>query len=339
MKALTEHWYRPRPWLTALLAPLEGLFALASLTRRVLYRTGWLKTVRLPVPVVVIGNINVGGVGKTPVVEGLLRQLRARGVAVGLVSRGYGGSHATPTRVTTDSDPAVVGDEPLLLAATGAPVVVGRDRVAAARHLLEICPDTALILADDGLQHYRLGRTLEIVVLDVARGAGNGHLLPAGPLREPVSRLRTVDAVVLNEGTGVATCAPLALPQALPQFRMRLMAGALESLAQPGRQAAPADFAGQRVVALAGIGHPERFFDTLRQQGLELSRTLAFPDHHPYSEADIPAEAGAVIVTTKDAVKLQCVNRARLWQLPVRAEFSPDLADWILKRLKRDYGR
>ncbi|RBH42740.1 tetraacyldisaccharide 4'-kinase, partial [Pseudomonas sp. MWU13-2860] len=169
MHWIERHWYRPRWWLTALLAPLEGLFVLLAAARRLAYRRGWLSAERLAAPVVVVGNINVGGVGKTPLTLSLLRDLQQRGVKAGVISRGYGGSHRQPTLVLADSSPEEVGDEPLLLAASGAPVVVGRDRVAAGRHLLALHPELELILTDDGLQHYRLQRDLEIVVLDGAR--------------------------------------------------------------------------------------------------------------------------------------------------------------------------
>ncbi|EEG07556.1 tetraacyldisaccharide 4'-kinase [Pseudogulbenkiania ferrooxidans] len=336
MKAIERHWYHPRAWLTVLLAPLEGLFAAVSTLRRTLYRRGVFRCERLPVPVVVIGNINVGGVGKTPLTLALIEAFRVRGVAVGVISRGYGGQHEAPTEVGLHSTAAEVGDEPLLMAAGGAPVVVGRDRVAAGRLLLDRHPEVQLILSDDGLQHYRLGRDLELVVLDGARGIGNGRLLPNGPLREAAGRLRSVDAIVLN---GALAGEARWLPAAVPRFAMTLEPGAFVSLAEPGRTRRAADFAGERLVALAGIGHPERFFRTLEQLGLDPGRRLAFPDHHAFQPQDIPADADAVLVTAKDAVKLHCVNRARLWVLPVRARLAPDLADWILARLKIRHGR
>lgn len=336
---IERHWYQPTWWLTALLAPLEGLFALLAGLRRAGYRLGVLRSQRLGVPVVVIGNINVGGVGKTPLTLGLLASLQQQGVRVGVISRGYGGLHAEPTLVLPESTPDEVGDEPLLLAASGAPVVVGRDRVAAGMHLLRLYPETQLILTDDGLQHYRLARTLELVVLDGRRGLGNGHLLPGGPLREPASRLASVDAVVVN-GHGT----DLPLPADLPRFDMQLQCGMLQSLAQPERYCSPDDFAGQPVIALAGIGHPERFFLTLQQQGLTLQQCLHFPDHHVFSAADLPDGDSPVIVTSKDAVKLRGVihdaaQRARLWILPVTAQLTPDLAGWLLSRLKIRHGR
>lgn len=336
MKVIERHWYRPRLWLTVLLAPLEGLFVCLSALRRGLYRCGVLKRERLPVPVVVVGNINVGGVGKTPLTLALIESFRARGVPVGVISRGYGGEHAVPTEVGPHSTAAEVGDEPLLMASGGAPVVVGRDRVAAGRLLLQCHPEVQLILSDDGLQHYRLARDLELVVLDGARGIGNGRRLPNGPLREAAGRLRAVDALVINGALADDACW---LPAGVPRFDMTLEAGAFVSLAEPGKTRRAAEFAGERLVALAGIGHPERFFRTLEQLGLQLGRRLAFPDHHAFRPQDIPDDADAVLVTAKDAVKLHCVNRARLWVLPVRAQLAPDLADWILARLKIRHGR
>lgn len=321
--------------MTALLALPEGLFALIAALRRGLYRCGVLRSTRLPVPVVVIGNINVGGVGKTPLTQTLLQTLAARGVRAGVISRGYGGSHQQPTLVGPDTPASLVGDEPLLLSASGAPVAVGRDRIAAARLLLARHPEVELLLSDDGLQHYALARDLEIVVLDGARGVGNGHLLPAGPLREPLRRLQTVDALVING----SHCTGLDWPPQLPVFRQRLQPGRLMQVAGQLPEREAADFAGLRVVAMAGIGHPQRFFDTLADMGIVVHRHITFPDHHAFVAADIPADADAVIVTAKDAVKLQCVNHARLWFLPVTARLEPDLADWILSRLKERHGR
>lgn len=336
---IERHWYQPTWWLTALLAPLEGLFALLSCLRRQGYRLGVWRSHQLPVPVVVIGNINVGGVGKTPLTLSLLADLQACGVRVGVISRGYGGNHQQATLVTADLSATVVGDEPLLLAASGAPVVVGRDRVAAGEHLLMLHPDLQLILTDDGLQHYRLARTLELVVLDGRRGLGNGHLIPGGPLREPASRLAHVDAIVVN-GDGGA----LGLPDNVPCFHMQLAAQHLYALAQPEQTRTVADFAGQPVIALAGIGHPERFFSTLQGHGFVLQQCLAFPDHHAFTPDDLPPGDTPIIVTSKDAVKLRGVihdaaQRARLWVLPVAAQLTPDLAGWLLSRLKIRYGR
>lgn len=335
MSRLEQHWYRPVWWMTALLALPEGLFALLAALRRLLYRCGLKSVTTLPVPVVIIGNINVGGVGKTPLTESLLRDFTALGVKVGVISRGYGGSHTVPTLVSARTPASLVGDEPLLLAATGAPVAVGRNRIAAAQLLLQQYPDLALILSDDGLQHYALGRTLEIAVLDGERGLGNGHLLPAGPLREPAARLRSVDAIVVNGGDA----SRLSLPPGVPCFRQTLAPGAFYRAANPADTRQAQDFAGEQVAALAGIGNPQRFFDTLQRLGVTLQRSIALPDHHPLADTDLPQDVDAVIVTAKDAVKLQCVNHARLWILPVAARLEPDLAPWILSRLKETNGR
>lgn len=326
-RLIESHWYAPRPWLSVLLAPLAGLFALLSAGRRQLFRLGLKTTERLPVPVVVIGNINVGGVGKTPLTRHLLEALTARGLRPAVVSRGYGGRAASPRLVTPASTAAEVGDEPLLLAAAGCPVAVGRDRVAAARLLLQRHPDTDLILTDDGLQHYRLQRDVEIVVLDAERGVGNGRLLPAGPLREAVSRLESVDAVVVNGGTR-----PDLVPAGTPAFTMTLQPGRFWRVGHPADTRAAADFAGQDLAALAGIGHPERFFATVAGLGLAC-RQYPFPDHHAFVAADIPA-ADAVLVTEKDAVKLTQCNSDKLWALPVTAQVEPDLAGWLLHTLK-----
>lgn len=335
MNRIESHWYRPVLPLSLLLAPLEALYAAVSALRRCAYRAGWLERVRLPVPVVVIGNINVGGVGKTPLTAELIAGFAARDLKVGVISRGYGGSHRAPVEVHPDSDPAEVGDEPLLLAAAGAAVFVGRDRVAAARQLLAAYPDTDLILADDGLQHYRLVRDLEVVVIDGARGFGNGRLLPAGPLREPQRRLASADVLVINGEPRRS----LALPAGVPCFAMTLEPGAAWNLSDPMRTRAPADFAGERVAAMAGIGHPQRFFATLRGLGIHAEREIAWPDHHVYSRDDLPDEADAILVTAKDAAKMRRFNHAKLWVLPVRARLVPDLAGWILARLKAAHGR
>ncbi|MBV8645950.1 tetraacyldisaccharide 4'-kinase [Paludibacterium sp.] len=335
MSLIERHWYRPRLGLTVLLAPLQALFAILAAMRRMAFARGWMAQGRLPVPVVVIGNIHVGGVGKTPLTIALLDALRDRGVQAGVISRGYGGRHRLPTAVKPDSDAAEVGDEPLLLAATGAPVFVGRDRVAAGRALLAAHPQVSLILTDDGLQHYRLARDLEVVVVDGARGFGTARLLPNGPLREPVSRLAQVDAVVVNGEQDV----PLPIPDDVARFAMTIAPGEIQALAEPAVRRRPADFAGLNVAALAGIGHPERFFATLRALDIPLARTLAFPDHHAFSEADLPRDVDAIIMTGKDAVKMRHLNHDKLWVLPIRAQIVPDLADWILARLKASNGR
>ncbi len=301
--------------------------ALAAL-RRALYRVGLLRRERLPVAVVVVGNITVGGSGKTPLVIHLAQALRALGRHPGIVSRGYRGDAAQVAEVTPDSDPCVVGDEPLLLARRSAcPVYVGTDRASAARALLAGHPECDLILSDDGLQHYRLERDVEIAVFD-ERGVMNGWCLPAGPLREPVSRLARVDAVVLN-GIGVS---PAPSFQG-PVFSMRLRDEGFYRLDDPLMKCSAAELAGKRLHAVAGIGAPQRFFDRLHMLGLRFAEH-AFPDHHDFRAEELAFAGDAILTTEKDAVKLARLSLSLpVWVLPVTAETSPDLAAFVLEKI------
>ncbi|MFY9722418.1 MAG: tetraacyldisaccharide 4'-kinase [Azonexus sp.] len=322
---LQRQWFEQRRLVPALwlLAPLAGLYSVVVGRRR-----HQAIAERLPVPVVVVGNITVGGAGKTPLTLWLARQLRARGWRPGIVSRGYGGDNAAPRPVTPSSSPAEVGDEPLLLARrSDVPVWVGRDRAAAGRALLAAQPDVDLILCDDGLQHYRLARDVELAVFD-SRGAGNGWRLPAGPLRESLERLREVDAVVCNGKPDGR------LPLGLPRFDMRLQAGRFYNLDDPQRQSGAAGLTGRPLHALAGIGDPERFFRTLEELGLRFSRH-PFPDHYAYTPDDLAfARDGVLLMTEKDAVKCAGLTIGETWVLPVDAELSPALIDLILEKLR-----
>lgn len=310
-----------------LLGPLSGLFRMLSGLRRLAYRMGFLPVARLSVPVIVVGNITVGGTGKTPLTLWLVQALKAAGYRPGIVSRGYGGRQRGPLVVTPASDPAEVGDEPLMLAQRAqVPVYIGRRRPAAAHALLEAHPDTDVIVADDGLQHYALGRDLEIAVVDGIRRFGNGRLLPAGPLRELPSRLDTVDAVVVNGGTTDW------LRVDSPVYTMRLEPVRLRRLNAPDEVRELDWLRGRQLNAIAGIGHPERFFDLLRELGAVVT-PHPFPDHHLFRPQDLPA--GTVVMTAKDAVKCAAFARADDWMLEVDAVVDPALQTYILNRLPR----
>jgi tetraacyldisaccharide 4'-kinase len=330
---LQSIWYRKTPPPMAL-RPLSWLFGLTVRLRRAAYERGWYRSVRLPRPVIVVGNLTVGGTGKTPLVIWLCARLRAEGLSPGIVLRGYGGSAArgsAPLSVERDSDPYVVGDEALLLRRrTGEPVAVCRQRVRAAGLLLDA--GVNVILSDDGLQHLAMARNFEIAVVDAERGLGNGYLLPAGPLREPRQRLDQLDAVVLN-GAGVIDEGQLWRGA----FRMNLTGDQLMSLVG-GSQRALASFAGQRVHAVAGIGNPERFFSTLRAAGLIVVEH-PFPDHHRYLEAQIRfADGLPVLMTEKDAVKCSKLGGPDHWFLPVTAQLADADAAALMARLRRALG-
>ena len=332
---LVAAWYSERLTpLTLPLTPLAAVFAAAAAVRRALYRHRILRVERLPVPVVVVGNITVGGSGKTPLVAALASELAARGWRPGIVSRGYGrdarGAAAdVPRLVGADADAAQAGDEPVLLARSGHPVAVARDRAAAGRALLAAHPDCDVILADDGLQHYRLARDVEIAVIDAARGLGNGWRLPAGPLREAASRLATVDAVVELVADADATRA--AWPGA---WRMTLAGTTFHRVDAPMLTASAAAFGGSGVHAVAGIGNPVRFFAQLAALGIRAVRH-PFADHHRFVASDLAlAGASAILMTEKDAVKCRAFAHERCWYLPVNAQIDPALVTRIEEKIR-----
>ena len=327
-------WYG-RDWpavaLSTLLAPLGWLYGAIAAPRAWGYRRGWLHAESAGVPVLVVGNLTVGGTGKTPLVLWLVAHLRERGLRPGVALRGYGGTRRGPPRqILADSDPFELGDEPVLLAArAGCPVVVGRDRVAAAR-LLASAHGCDCVVTDDCLQHYRLRRDREILVVDGMRGFGNGRCLPAGPLREPRGRVARADLVIVNVGDGShvggvdewidkSRAGP-----GLNAMRMTLVPGDAVNLYHAGERRALASFRGEPVTAIAGIGNPQRFFAMLRNLGLD-TVTRAFADHHRYTGADLARlPDGPVLMTEKDAVKCRAWATAEHWYVPVRAQ--PDAA-------------
>lgn len=302
-------WYgRRTPPLWTL--PAAFLFAGIVAARRALYRRGLFKVARLSVPVVVVGNLSVGGTGKTPLVCWIVQRLLAQGLRPGIVTRGFGGSESAPQLIGVDADPALHGDEPVMMARrTGVPVGVGRDRPAAAQLLID--SQCNVIVSDDGMQHYALGRDCEIVVVDGDRRFGNGWVLPAGPLREPIARLKSADAVVVNGGHGL-------LPGALA---MKLDGD--EAVAVVGDQVRSLQqFVGASVHAVAGIGNPERFFNMLRAHGVQVCGH-ALDDHVQISQPMISFDDDKpVLMTEKDAVKCAGLADVRHWYVPVAAQFS-----------------
>jgi tetraacyldisaccharide 4'-kinase len=328
-------WYRERRPPGALRV-LAQLFGLGVRLRRAGYRRGLLQRHRVAKPVIVVGNISVGGTGKTPLVIWLCERLGALGLHCGVALRGYGGRAARAAAsqlVGPDSDAAVVGDEAMLLARrTSALVAVCRDRVRAAQHLAAAGAD--VIICDDGLQHLALARDFELAVVDAGRVFGNGYLLPAGPLREPPERLAQLDAVVLNvDGLEEAT-ARTNRAQLLTPFIMRLTGERLWPLSGQGSSIALASLAGRRVHAVAGIGHPERFFARLTAAGLQLI-AHPFADHHRYQPHELEfGDDLPLLMTEKDAVKCLRFQTANRWFLPVTASLTDADAAALMERLK-----
>ncbi|MCG8426290.1 MAG: tetraacyldisaccharide 4'-kinase [Chromatiales bacterium] len=324
MKKLDAIWAGLTP-VTLLLLPLSFLFCAIAWLRRRFYRFGLLKQHKLSVPVIVVGNISVGGTGKTPLVIWLVEKLQQLGFQPGIVSRGYGGkAEHWPQPVTLESDPANIGDEPALLAhRTGVPLWVGPDRVAAAKALLAT-HDCDLIVTDDGLQHYALGRDMEIVVVDAERRFGNGFCLPAGPLRERPSRLREVDLVVSNGRVESDS----------DWCQMSIQPSMLVNLADIGQRCEAGRFAGQTVHAFAGIGYPKRFFDTLRDLGMDVIEH-PFPDHHHYSAEDFSRlDDEIVLMTEKDAVKCASFAQANHWYLTIDVVLDTQCQDNLEQQLR-----
>jgi tetraacyldisaccharide 4'-kinase len=335
-RGLTGFWYR-KAAPPSLLQLLGWIYGLIVRLRRLLYTGGFLKTHYPGKPVIVVGNLTVGGTGKTPLVAWLAEQLSLTGLKVGIVSRGYGGSNRAPEVVHSESSWRHVGDEPLLLQRlTGCDTVVARDRLAGARKLVSLGAD--VIIADDGLQHLRLARACDVVVIDGMRGFGNGRLLPAGPLREPASRVRHADIIVVN-GTpehptllvGKHGLDSSALQMTLHGGDARRLDGL--AAAQPLQR-----FRGQRVHAVAGIGNPDRFFRDLRAHGLDLIEH-PFADHHPFVAGDLTfGDDLPVLMTEKDAVKCRSLAEPRLWYVPVVARFSEPQARALLAEVTRRLG-
>ena len=300
-------WYGKHP-LSILLLPLSWLYTLVILLRRLCYQSGLIAVNQVDAPVIIVGNISVGGTGKTPLVIWLADYFKKKGFKPGIISRGYGGKASNkPQQVRTDSNPALVGDEPVLIAKnTGCPVAVAVQRRRAAEELMTHC-DCDLILCDDGMQHYSLGRDIEIAVVDGQRRFGNKRCLPAGPLREPLSRLNSVDLIVSKN---IA---------ARHEFKMEYVYADLVSVVDPSRTLAISELSGESVHAIAGIGNPDRYFAYLRNHKVNLI-SHEFPDHHPFTAEDISFNDGLpVVLTEKDAVKCIGFAGTQHWFLPIKA--------------------
>ncbi len=330
-------WYGHSHWRWPLM-PLGGLFGLLSTARRKLYENGIWRSIDIGQPVLVVGNITVGGTGKTPITLWLAERLKDYGMRPGIVSRGYRGRLGPqPVRVLPDSDPAIVGDEALLMERRQiCPVVVHPDRVAAARLLLQL--DCNVIVADDGLQHFRLERLHEIAVLDGTRGFGNGCLLPAGPLRETVARLSTVDRIFVQQETGRPSV-PAELPGNVPMANFELVPAEVLNLVD-SRRVSLDDFRGRKVHAVAAIGNPGRFFRLLQNEGIEVI-PHAHRDHAKLTESDLRFDDGLdVLMTEKDAVKVRGTATTNCWYVTVNVEFSDgDTLEWLDEVYREMTGR
>ena len=309
MKRLDHYWYS-RNVIAWLLLPLASLYCGLTYLRRRLYAMGMLRQVKTSVPVIIVGNITVGGTGKTPFLIYLCQYLKKLGYTPGIISRGYGGqSKVYPLCVTNEVTVNQVGDEPFMIAQrTACPVVVGPDRIADIA-LLQDKYQCDIVIADDGMQHYRLQRDAEIAVVDANRQFGNGYCLPAGPLREPVTRLKSVDMIISNGGKD-------------NQLSFQVIPGDLVSLMNKNKSTPLTEFSGKTVHAVAGIGNPQRFFDLLESYSITLI-THPFPDHHVYKPSDFFfSDDLPVLMTEKDAVKCFAFKLDKSWYLPIDVELS-----------------
>jgi tetraacyldisaccharide 4'-kinase len=322
---LEQTWYE-RNALTQLLHPLSWIFQAVTTVRRFLYRNRIFKTTRVPVPVVIVGNITVGGTGKTPLVIWIANYLKNAGYRPGIISRGYGGKARNwPQQVRPDADPVIVGDEAVLISRhTGCPMAVGPDRVADCQALLKYA-NIDVIISDDGLQHYALERTLEIAVIDGIRRFGNGYCLPAGPLREARSRLNEVDYRVTN---GIAAQGEIAM-----KYSAELAVNLVTKEERP-----LSEFKKQPVNAIAGIGNPDRFFNFIRSHGIRIN-AHAYPDHYFFRDEDIHFPDDEILfMTEKDAVKCQRFARDNWWYIPVAAQLSDEFGVQLIHLLEERHG-
>ena len=331
-----DSWYHKR-WWNYLLLPFSILFFVISRLRYFAYYYGLFKQTQWNIPIIVVGNITVGGTGKTPLVIALVEFLQRQGFKPAVVSRGYGGKYQQPTVLTAASKVSEVGDEAcFIFQRTSCPVAVGKRRVAVVQLIQAKCPECNVIISDDGLQHYSMGRQVEIVVIDGQRRFGNGYLLPAGPLREPAKRLQQVDFIVSNGGLDLHETTFRVSPTGVKTDKiqcMQLISQHAYQLLQPDKIMDLSDWQNQRVHAVAGIGHPQRFFQQLREQGIQLIEH-PFPDHHFFQAEDLKFDDDVpIFMTEKDAVKCQSFANLQYWVVPVSAKLSDKFYQVLLKRL------
>lgn len=321
MNWLINSWYQASP-IRWLLAPLSGLYRSITSLRRTFYQIGLLKSSSLPIPVIIVGNISVGGTGKTPFVIWLAKALQQAGYHPGIISRGYGGKSPEHAKLVTHESTATdVGDEPVIIfRQTACPMVVGANRVEVGKKLLENY-DCNVIISDDGLQHYALNRDIEIVVIDGKREFGNQYCLPAGPLREPLSRLNSVSFLVHNGSNRDV------------EHNMQLIQTLAINLADPSITKPISEFSTTSVHAIAGIGNPQRFFSQLSEQGIKVT-PHPFADHHPFKSVDINFnDHKPILMTEKDAVKCQAFANENMWYIPIEATISGKLNQHLLDTL------
>lgn len=326
---IEKWWYEKKlTWQLVPLIPLSFVFAFLAGARRFFFWCKILKVWKAPVPVIVVGNVTVGGTGKTPTVLSIVELLKQAGFKPGIVSRGYGSEGPYPVLVTTDSVPSRVGDEPVMLhKVSGVPVAVDPVRKKAAEHLIQEC-DVNVIVADDGLQHYFLGRDIELSVVDGRREFGNRWLLPAGPMRERVKRLQKVDWVLLNSPSSEFENSL----RDLPVVPMELRSVGWRRVTDDSEIEVPD---GETAIVIAGIGHPERFFNTVCEQGIQMAETRVYPDHYEYTAQDFYRVSNQfpVLMTEKDAVKVRAFARPHWYYLKVEMDFPQSFKDELLARV------
>lgn len=324
LKLKPPHFWFERNWKSFLLLPVAAVFQLIAAIRKFYFRKIY-RPFRFNVPIIVVGNVTVGGTGKTPLVIWLAEFLKNNGYKPGIVSRGYSGKASKPQVVTWSSDPLEVGDEAIVIARrTNCPMVIGKKRVAAVKKLLHES-DCDVVISDDGLQHYALWRDLEIIVLDSVRGFGNGFCLPAGPLRESVIFLQHIDFKRNNFNIFFQDSG----------YQMQYNPGKFTNVNLPRITKDYAEFLGQKVHAVAGIGNPEKFFNLLQTLGLEIIKH-PFPDHYDFHSMDFPFANELIIMTEKDAVKCEKFANNNFWFLPITAQLNEDFGSKLLYNLKHN---